>query len=208
VLETASEELGLELADDAHERLTALAEMVIEWGRSTNLTGHKTALAVIRHLVIEALALCTAIERQARPTSAGSRLVDLGSGAGFPGIPMAIVRPDLEVLLVDSRERRHHFQRAARRALGLDHLEPLLGRMEELEPRPGRLVIAQAVAQSEEVLAWAAPWVGGGGTLVLPGAEGAPDPGAHPELRARGRVDYPVPGGDRVRSFWWYQRPG
>ena len=121
---------------------------------------------------------------------------------------MAIVRPDVEVLLVDSRERRHHFQRAIRRALGLDQLEPLLGRMEELEPRPGRLVIAQAVARSEEVLAWAAPWVSSGGSLVLPGSEGAPDPGLHPELQAHGRVDYPVPGTERSRSFWWYQRPG
>ena len=205
-LATSLEELEFDLEGDQQLRLIALAEMVIDWGRSTNLTGHRTPLAVTRHLIVEALALHRTIEIHLEPGRSGSRLVDLGSGAGFPGIPIAIARPELEVSLVDSRERRHHFQRAARRALGVGNLEPLLGRMEELEPVRGSLVIAQAVARSQEVLGWAAPWVQEGGTLILPGAEGAPDPGPHPGLLARGRVTYRVPGVDHARCFWSYQR--
>ena len=200
------EELDLEA--DLQPRLVDLAEMVIDWGRSTNLTGHRTPLAVTRHLIVEALALHQAIEVHLGSSRPGSRLVDLGSGAGFPGIPIAIVRPELEVSLVDSRERRHHFQRAARRALGVGNLEPVLGRMEELEPVRAALVIAQAVARPQEVLGWAAPWVQEGGALILPGSEDAPDPGPDRHLVARGRVRYRAPGMDHARCFWCYQRPG
>jgi 16S rRNA (guanine527-N7)-methyltransferase len=185
----------------------ALAEMLVEWGRSTNLTGHRTPLAVIQHLVIEALALHQAVEAQDGPCAPGAHLVDLGSGAGFPGIPIAIAHPQLEVTLVDSRERRHHFQRAVRRELGVNNLNPRLGRMEELDPGLGSRVIAQAVAPSRKVLGWAARWVGPGGVLVLPGAGDAPNPGAHPGLLSRGRVAYHVPAPGSVRCFWWYGRP-
>ncbi|MCS5635979.1 MAG: 16S rRNA (guanine(527)-N(7))-methyltransferase RsmG [Myxococcota bacterium] len=202
------EELGLDLAEDRRRRLVTLAEMLIEWGRSTNLTGHRTALAVVQHLVIEALALHQAVEAQAGPCEPGSRLVDLGSGAGFPGIPIAIAHPRLDVTLVDSRERRHHFQRAVRRELGVTNLDPRLGRIEELEPGFGTVVIAQAVAPARQVLGWAARWVAAGGALVLPGSVDAPDPGPHPDLLGRGRVAYRVPGSGLARCFWWYRRPG
>ena len=63
------------------------------------------------------------------------------------GLPLAILHPRRRVTLVESRERRHHFQRAAVRELGLGNVEPQLGRAESLEARPHDAVVAQAMAR-------------------------------------------------------------
>jgi len=179
--------------------------MVVDWGRSTNLTGHQTVGGVIRHLVVDALALLAAIDGEIGAGREGG-LVDLGSGAGFPGIPIAIARPALSVVLVDSRERRHHFQRAVRRQLSVANIEPRIGRIETLPPSPAGLVIAQAVAPPPRVLGWGIEWAEPGGFLVIPGGGEAPDPGSHPEVAEQGQIAYAVPNHSALRSFWWCRR--
>ena len=85
-------------------------------------------------------------------------MVDLGSGAGFPGLPIALLHPERTVTLVESRERRHHFQRAAVRELGIANAVLRLGRAEVLFPEPSSLVMAQAMASPQQVVAWMLPW--------------------------------------------------
>ncbi|HIF99813.1 MAG TPA: 16S rRNA (guanine(527)-N(7))-methyltransferase RsmG [Myxococcales bacterium] len=199
--------LGLVLAEDRQLKLVALARMLIDWGKTTNLTGHRSVPGAIKHLVVGALALQKAVESQVGVGS-GRTLVDLGSGAGFPGIPLAIANSHSSVVLVESRERRHHFQRAVRRELGLANLDPRLGRMEVLPPSPADWVIAQAVASPPRVLAWAMEWVQPGGILVIPGGAQPPDPGPHPALVESGTFHYSVPGGSPTQSLWWCRRMG
>jgi 16S rRNA (guanine527-N7)-methyltransferase len=207
VLAASLDGLGLALSEDRQLKLVALAKMLIDWGRSTNLTGHRSVPGAIRHLVVGALALQKAVESQVGAQGEGT-LVDLGSGAGFPGIPIAIANSHSSVVLVDSRERRHHFQRAVRRELELANLDPRLGRMEALPPSPAEWVIAQAVASPPRVLAWAMEWVQPGGILVIPGGAQPPDPGPHPALAESGTFHYSVPGGSPTQSLWWCRRVG
>jgi 16S rRNA (guanine527-N7)-methyltransferase len=161
ILTTALSELRLDLSSDARAQLLELAALVETWGSRINLTGHQGLDGILRGLIVEALAL-------ERALPACESLLDLGSGAGFPGLPIAIARSSAcRVTLLDSRQRRHHFQRAAIRALSLDNVTPLLGRAEVLERQPHRVVVAQALAQPEAAIALMREWVAPNGWIVL-----------------------------------------
>ena len=161
-IETGLEELGLDLAPEALDRLAELSELVADWGQRLNLTGHRGSGQIAHRLVLDALALL-------QPLPPFDSLVDLGSGAGFPGLPIAIARPQARVTLVEARERRHHFQRHAIRSLGLANVVALRGRMEDLEPRGADLVVAQAVASPEDLSASLVRWSSPGGHVAVPG---------------------------------------
>jgi 16S rRNA (guanine527-N7)-methyltransferase len=199
------EALGLEIDAQNRVRLLDLARMLIDWGRASNLTGHRDILSAVEHLVVGALALHQTIEGQIGVFRTG-RFADLGSGAGFPGIPIAMMHPGLSGALIESREKRHHFQRAVRRELGVGNIEPRWGRIEVLAPSPARWVIAQAVAPPPQVLAWAMDWVQPGGFLVIPGGPKPPEPGPHPLAAECGVAEYSVPGTPSGRSLWWCRR--
>ncbi len=186
--------LRLGATADQVAALLELARLVVGWGQRMNLTGHRTAEEVVRRLILDAAALLAAAPRFAS-------LADLGSGAGFPGLPIAILRPDVRVMLVDSRERRHHFQRAACRKLGLRNVEPLRGRLEELDASPHGAVLAQALAQPRQALEWMRPWAAPGGWLLIPSTVDGPElPGSDGLAAAHVRA-YAVPGGAR-RRLW------
>jgi 16S rRNA (guanine527-N7)-methyltransferase len=168
VLERGLSELDQRLAREQRERLLELAVLTESWGQRLNLTGHRSALRIVERLVLDAVALASCLP----PLDS---LADLGSGAGYPGLPIAIVRPELRVTLVESRERRHHFQKAAIRALGLENATPRLGRAEALDPEPHDAVIAQAMARPTAALEWMLPWAAPAALLILPGAEDLPN---------------------------------
>jgi 16S rRNA (guanine527-N7)-methyltransferase len=177
------------------ERLAGLAQLLERWGARINLTGHRTAEGIVRRLVLDAVALSDSL-----PGCAS--LNDLGSGAGFPGLPIAVLRPSVEVLLVESRARRQHFQRAAIRELELSAVSTLRGRIEEAQPRAAEIVIAQAVARPERVVEWMLPWATPHGLLVIPG--GATAPRIVPDSRISDVevVEYRVPLGGPQRTLW------
>ncbi len=165
-----------------------------------NLTAHRGTEEVLRRLVVDAIALLSALRGIA---DGWTSLVDLGSGAGFPGLPIAILEPSRRVVLVEARERRHYFQRAVGRAIELPNVEPRLGRAEVLSPEPASLVIAQAMAAPRSAMVWGLRWTAPGGILVIPGAEAAPDPGSSEALAESGTGGYRVPLAGPLRSFWW-----
>jgi len=173
-------------------RLARLAVLVASWNRRMNLTGHRTAETVARRLVLDALAL-------ARVLPCFDELADLGSGAGFPGLPIAIRHPERQVTLVESRERRHHFQRSVLRELGLTNVRALRGRAEQLEPIPHAAVVAQAVA---DPLDWMLPWARPGGLLVLPSGDPPPPAPCHRAASAFELARYRVPLGGASRTAW------
>jgi 16S rRNA (guanine527-N7)-methyltransferase len=160
-----------------------------------NLTAHRDADAVVRRLILDALALDRELPRV-------SSMVDLGSGAGFPGLPIALLHPEREVMLVESRERRHHFQRAAVRELGIANAVLRLGRAEELPPEPKPLVTAQAMANPRQALAWMLPWAEPGGTLALPLAVDQEPPGSIESVEEISVAYYQVPLDGPHRAVW------
>ena len=189
------ESLELRLGAAAQRQLLDLARLLGQWAQRFNLTSHRTPQAIVRRLVLDALALTECLP-------AAQRVVDLGSGAGFPGLPLAVRRPSTRVVLVEARERRHHFQKTAIRELGLTNVEARHGRIEELEPIPSGGVVAQALSQPSRAVALSLPWCEAGGWIAVPGAETPPEPDpisgvARPEVRR-----YQVPCGGPQRTLW------
>lgn len=124
----------------------------------------------------------------------GASVVDVGSGAGLPGIPVAVLRPDLSVALLEPLLRRYEFLRLAVEELGLtDRVTVIRGRAEDHKRRYD-VVTCRAVAPLPRLLAWCAPLVAPGGRLVaLKGTSaGAEVSSARRELerlRLRARVE-------------------
>lgn len=192
----------LQLPADLAAPLTTLADLLAQWAARMNLTGHRTPAAIAHRLILDALALGEAL-----PVRAPTSLADLGSGAGFPGLPLAVRWSVCSVTLVEARERRHYFQRAAVRTLGLVNVEPRRGRIEALVPQPHEVVVAQALAQADRAIDWMLPWVAPGGWLVLPrSAESEPLPDA-PGLEPGRTLPYQVPLGGPARLLWIARRP-
>ena len=187
---------GLDLAfpPDSPARLAALALLLCRWGGQINLSGHQTPELIAENLILDAAALSVVLP----PFES---VAALGSGAGFPGLPLAILFPRVEVRLVEARRRRHHFQRAAVRALELRNAHPLLGRIEELSPEPGTIALAQAVGPAGAVLPAIRPWAVPGGWLAIPASMDSPRPETLPGAGAPAAVEYAVPGG-RKRKVW------
>ena len=192
VLAQGLAELRLTTDPTALERFEKLALLLDRWGQRINLTGHRGPIQIAQRLLLEAAAL-------SRVLPAADTIADLGSGAGIPGIPLAICRPHCAVILVESRERRHHFQRAVVRELGLDNATALLGRAEAVEVQPSRGVIAQAIARPEQALLWMRRWVAPGGWVALPTVPGAAL--GHPDLQRGRALRYAAPRGPE-RAVW------
>jgi 16S rRNA (guanine527-N7)-methyltransferase len=188
------EEIGLAATAAQQLTLLELARLVDRWGSRINLTGHRGLDMILRGLVLDAAALVAALPDLAS-------LADLGSGAGFPGLPVAILRPATRLTLVESREKRHHFQRAACRELELQNATPVRGRAERIEATLHAGVIAQAMARPLAALPSMLRWVEIGGRLFVPGGARAPsldDPRVETETTLR----YRVPLGGADRSLW------
>ncbi|HET8696949.1 MAG TPA: 16S rRNA (guanine(527)-N(7))-methyltransferase RsmG [Gammaproteobacteria bacterium] len=155
------ESAGLRLAAVEIESLARFAALLIRWNRVYNLTGPIRDLGelVDRHLV-ESLAL--------RPLLRGERVADVGSGAGLPGMPLAIAEPARAFTLIESRAKRVRFLRHVALELGLGNVTVAHGRAELLRPdRPFDTVLARAVAPPAELLTICRPLTAPGSVLVL-----------------------------------------
>lgn len=195
LLAAGLDELGLRADAAQLDALLVLTEMLETWAARINLTGHRDPEAIVRHLHLGAAALAAQVPEI-------SSLADLGSGAGFPGLPWAILRPDCRFTLVESRERRHHFQRAVIRTLGLANVRAVRGRAEELDPTPHAAVVAQAMARPGRALRWMLPWAQEGGLLLLPGSETPPQVPEIEEISDSELRRYRVPCGGPERTLW------
>lgn len=199
LLESGFGELGVEATAHQIDSLRALSELLFRWSKTVNLTGHRTLNEIVKRLVLDAAALAVHLPEV-------TSLADIGSGAGFPGLPIAILRQGTRVVLVESRERRHHFQCEAIRVLGLENVQARLGRAEQLDEPQCSAAIAQAVAPSDAVpllLHWVRP----GGLLLFPGSERAPELPQDPRLVVEKRVQYRVPCGGPIRTLWMARKP-
>jgi len=153
------------------------------WGARTNLVGSIDIDALRLH-VRDSLAAVRHLPRDAR-------VVDLGTGAGFPGLPILIARDDLRMTLIESRERRFHFLRHVVRELSLS-CEVVRCRIEAEPVGAFEFALLRAVAPVRTALPLAAPWVGAEGEIWVwtreePTAAGSAFAGEIP-LGAQGRI--------------------
>lgn len=130
--------------------LERYVEELQRWGSRMNLVG-STDPSELRVHLDDSLAAAAALPD-------GARVVDLGSGAGLPGLPLAIARPDLRMTLVEIRERRVHFLRHVARTLDLD-VEIRRADFEMPPADPFEFALARAVSAPVELLPLARHWV-------------------------------------------------
>ena len=125
-LEQGCERLGIALSADQSARLRRHLALLAKWNRRLNLTSVKGMDdMVVRHL-LDSLAIARFVR--------GHSLLDIGSGGGFPGMPLAVINPQLEVTLLDSRGKRIEFLRYACAALDLGGVSVVRGRVEDYRP--------------------------------------------------------------------------
>jgi len=125
--------LGLALPDGAEQKLLAYLALLDKWNRVYNLTAVRDAERMVSHHLLDSLA--------AVPYFQGETVLDVGSGGGLPGIPLAIARPELQVTLIDSIAKKTAFLLQAKAELGLANLDVVTGRVEDFRPGTGFDVI-------------------------------------------------------------------
>lgn len=163
--------LGLAVTAAEQQRLLIYLDELLRWTQRINLTAVRERDAAVEKHVVDALTVLPLLRGD-------ERLLDLGSGAGLPGIPLSIVCPDLQVVSVDAVEKKVLFQRHAARLLGLTRFEAVHARGETLPQRPGcaagfDLVVSRAFASLPAFLRLALPCLRPGGkVLAMKGAEG------------------------------------
>ncbi len=118
--------LGLSLPADAANKLLAYQALLEKWNRVYNLTAVREAERMVSHHLLDSLA--------AVPYFKGGTVLDVGSGGGLPGIPLAIGRPEIQVTLIDSVAKKTAFLLQAKAELGLANLHVVTGRVEDYHP--------------------------------------------------------------------------
>ncbi|MEX0808804.1 MAG: 16S rRNA (guanine(527)-N(7))-methyltransferase RsmG [Dongiaceae bacterium] len=157
--------------------LDSYATLLAKWQARINLVGPATLPDLWRRHFLDSAQLLPLIPAPL-PDGGATTLVDLGSGAGFPGLVLAILRPDLVVTLIESDGRKATFlAEAARATLGpaaKDRVTVLRARAESLDPIPADLVTARALAPLARLLALAEPWLSAETLCLFPkGADAA-----------------------------------
>jgi 16S rRNA (guanine527-N7)-methyltransferase len=143
-------QLGVDVSRETGGRLEALVGTLERWQNAINLVGKTTMEDVWRRHVLDSAQLKGLIPDQAKT------LTDLGSGAGFPGLVVAALCPDLEVTLIESDARKAAFLGEAARRMTLEKQPKIvIGRIETVAPAPADVITARALAPLGQLLAWA-----------------------------------------------------
>lgn len=175
-LSAAVRDLGLALSDAQVERLARYRDLLATSANEFNLTSLRDPEAIERRHVIESVAFGAFLARHALLPSepeAPLRVLDIGTGAGLPGIPLKIAWPGLRLTLLESIGKKCRFLEQARDDLGLDATEVVEARAEDFARLPEHreaydLVLARAVAPLAVLMEYALPALRVGGWLAAP----------------------------------------
>jgi 16S rRNA (guanine527-N7)-methyltransferase len=125
--------LGLALPAGAAEKLVAYLALLSKWNRTYNLTAIRDPGEMVTHHLLDSLSVIPALEKSALAGRQALSLVDVGSGAGLPGLVLAIARPDWQITSVEAVEKKAAFQRQVQIELGLANVSIHCGRVEQLQ---------------------------------------------------------------------------
>jgi 16S rRNA (guanine527-N7)-methyltransferase len=167
-LASGARRLGLRLTHRQLEQFQLYYQELIEWNRRLNLTaitGYETVQ--VKHF-LDALTVVLAVRS---PSGRGIRLIDVGTGAGIPGIPLKIVMPDVELVLLDATKKKANFLQHIVNKLDLKGVAVVVGRAEEIAHQPEYrqqfdLVLSRAVANLPVLVELTLPFCATGGRFI------------------------------------------
>ncbi len=188
-------EFGVELTDEIKNNLNAYGNLLLEWNEKMNLTAIKEPKEVLYKHFYDCILFFKNVDI---PPNAS--VVDVGTGAGFPGMVLKIVRPDLKVTLLDSLNKRLNFLNEVINSLGLKGIKTVHSRAEDGGKNPlyrekFQIATARAVASMPVLLEYCLPFVQKGGQFVA-----MKGPGALEELKACDNC-LKILGGDKPQIF-------
>jgi 16S rRNA (guanine527-N7)-methyltransferase len=139
-------QLSVNLQTRQIEQLTGLIQLLIKWNKAYNLTAITEDLRIVSHHILDSLSILSSIE--------GTQIIDVGSGAGFPGLPCAIALPDSHFTLLDSNGKKIRFITHAINELSIKNVTVVQARVEQYKPQHCfDTVIARAFSSIDKFLA-------------------------------------------------------
>ncbi len=203
-ISTGGSALGLDMPPQAAENLGRFLLELQRWSQAINLTGVREIADMVPRHILDSLALV--------PHLKGGTLVDVGSGAGLPGLPLAMVRPQLRVQLIESNSRKAAFLRHVVHLLKIDNVAIAHSRVQDWDAdKSFDNVVSRAFAPPQEFVALCAQLVRGGGQMLLMCGPSAPSPEelafAGPGMKAVREQHVDIPGLDGQRRIVVLQQP-
>ena len=160
------EEVDFKISDEELGKFKRYKELLQEWNEKIDITTIIEDEEVdIKHFLDSLTVLDSDVVKE------GMKVIDIGTGGGFPGLPLKIVRDDLDILLLDSLNKRINFLKEVIKELGLKNIDALHGRAEELSRKPEYreqydLAVSRAVAYLDTLVEYTLPFVKPGGYFV------------------------------------------
>lgn len=211
LVENASD-FGIILSEAQQYQFCLYLDELWQWNRKINITGIPTREGVVVELFLESLVPVRFFPERAH-------VLDMGTGGGFPGLPVKICRPDLEVVLVESKQKKVNFLRHIIRLLALKGIVVVHDRLEEIScqiiPSGYQVVTARALAPLDKTIELGAPYLSPEGLLVC-------FQGHHVDKAIRlckgvidqyglvlhRKIPYNVPGTEKNRHIVFFKRKG
>ncbi|HHO68664.1 MAG TPA: 16S rRNA (guanine(527)-N(7))-methyltransferase RsmG [Gammaproteobacteria bacterium] len=194
--------LGVTLPPAAVDALAAYLALLHKWNRAYNLTAVRDPRDMVVRHVLDSLALL--------PFLRGTRLLDVGTGAGLPGLVLAVARPELAVTLLDSSAKKLRFVRQAAAELGLANTGVVQARMQEYRPEQSfDMVVSRAVASLKDLYLQSRHLLAPGGRMLfMKGALPETEIGELPGDWGRPHVEtLHIPGLKAQRHLLWLEKP-
>lgn len=166
LIASGADEFGIDVSSNQMTQLVRFARILCEWNKKINLTAITDSEEVAIKHVIDSMAVLPFLPRD-------ERLLDIGSGGGFPGIVLAVLRPDLRITTIDAVRKKISFQQHVIRTLGLKRVKALHVRAESLasdgstsETDGYDIIVSRALGTLELFLGLALPLLAPGGTII------------------------------------------
>ncbi|WP_455208130.1 16S rRNA (guanine(527)-N(7))-methyltransferase RsmG [Kaarinaea lacus] len=158
-LQRGLESLDLRLEQGQLSKLLAFVALLVKWNRVYNLTAVREPGEMLTRHILDSLSIL--------PHLQGTRIIDVGAGAGLPGIPLAIAKPDYQFVLLDSNRKKTRFMQQAKTELHLENVEVVCTRAENFNPRESfDSVISRALASLSQIVSWSSHLCGSDAVIL------------------------------------------